>query len=756
MLHRTMPLLPRTPALLSFLSRLRLRVRLLLPGQVPRADLVFALRTTAASFIALYVALLLHLQEPQWAMMTVFIVAQPFAGMTLAKGLFRVVGTVTGAGATVAIGALLGHSPALLLGALALWVAVCTFVSGLLRNPVAYGAVLSGYTALLVALPAVTHPHQMQEIAAARCIEIVLGIACAGLTSRLVLPQRIRPVLLRRLRTCLRDLAGYAALVLEGGTIPDGLYRQLVEDSQALAGLRAYAVIEAPGLAEHRQVRRILGELLSAMSAARLLHDHVRPETDGLDAVLRQVCAALRRIAVTPQDDLSLHLADPAGIAEALGQAANAVSVRQASLHGGMEAQLHLAAVLAVLSDLLEAIGRAVLDYAALVSMPERTEGAQRPRSYWAARQGVTLNGTIPNGTTRDGTTRDGTTRDGTTRDGTTSNGAGFAVHRDVGMSARNAVRAAVATGVLAAAWVLTNWPEGIATVVIVAAVTGLFATLPDPIPAVRAFMKGTLWSVLPAFVCGQVLLPFLIPHGTLWLLPVMGVVLVPAALVMAQPRNSVAATAFSIFFVALIGPHASAPSMPIEFASGAAAALLGQALSVLVFRFVMPPNRRRNMQRLTRAMRDGVASLCSAASPPARLVFESQAYDRVNQLLPHLPDTQAVAAITLRGSLALMTLGLEVLRLREPRALRHLTTSARVRVDGVLAGLAALLWRRDGKGHPDWLASAARSAATSLAGPDASPPTIRAAVSLLVIAAILEDHHGFLVCDADAIQPGS
>ncbi|MDR3535170.1 MAG: FUSC family protein [Acetobacteraceae bacterium] len=705
-----MPLLSKILPLPRLISGLRVRIRPFLPGQVPRSDIVFALRTTAASFIALYIALALHLEEPQWAMMTVFIVAQPFAGMTLAKGLFRVVGTVAGAVATVAIGALLGAVPALMLSALVVWIALCTFVSGLLRAPVAYGAVLSGYTALLIALPAVAHPSLIREIADARCIEILVGIVCAGLTSRLVLPQRVRPVLLRRLRTCLRDLAGYAATILDGGSVPDTLYRQLVEDSQALAGLRTYARIEAPAKTDYREVRRALGELLSALSAARMLHDHVRPGTDGLDALLRQASAVLRRIATASPDDPIPDTPDP-DIARALGQAASAVIAREAALHGGSEQRLHEAAVLAVLSELLDAVGRAQLAYAALV--------ADQPRTGEPGRSARTR--------------------------------AGFAVHRDVPSAARNAVRAAVSTAVLAAAWVLTNWPEGIATVVIVAAVTGLFATLPNPIPSARAFMRGTLWAVVPAFICGQLLLPVLLPHGAAWLVPVMAPALLPAALGMAQPRISLASTAFAIFYVALIGPHASAPLMPLEFAGGAAAALLGQALSILVFRFVLPPSGRRSIRQLTRAMRDGVATLCTTSTPPARLVFESQAYDRVAQLLPHLPDTQLAAATTLRGSLALLRLGLEVLQLRDPRLLEGLPAATRRRVEGVLAGLAILLGRRDDAGHPERLAEAARSTALAIAGTDASPTLIRAAASLRLIAAVLQDHRGFL---SPAVRP--
>ncbi len=45
-----------------------------------RSDWIFALRTVSAGLIALLTAYALKLDHPQWAMMTVFIVAQPVAG----------------------------------------------------------------------------------------------------------------------------------------------------------------------------------------------------------------------------------------------------------------------------------------------------------------------------------------------------------------------------------------------------------------------------------------------------------------------------------------------------------------------------------------------------------------------------------------------------------------------------------------------------------------------------------------------------
>src|SRR5438270_516411 len=118
--------------------------RLAMPSQ---ADWIFALRTAATGLLALFAASMLRLEQPQWAMMTVFIVSQPVAGMVLAKGFFRLAGTLLGALAAIGIATAAGDAPWLFVALLALWIALCTFVSSMLRNPESYGAALAGYTA---------------------------------------------------------------------------------------------------------------------------------------------------------------------------------------------------------------------------------------------------------------------------------------------------------------------------------------------------------------------------------------------------------------------------------------------------------------------------------------------------------------------------------------------------------------------------------------------------------------------------------
>src|SRR5690242_2558930 len=158
---------------------------------VRAADLVFSLKTFVAAMLALVVALWLDLPRPYWAMATVYITSQPLAGATSSKALYRVLGTLVGATASVAIIPTFVNSPELLSLVIALWVGGCLYLSLLDRTPRSYLFMLSGYTLALIGFPAVTDPAGIFDLAVARSEEITLGIICATLVSTLVLPRSV-------------------------------------------------------------------------------------------------------------------------------------------------------------------------------------------------------------------------------------------------------------------------------------------------------------------------------------------------------------------------------------------------------------------------------------------------------------------------------------------------------------------------------------------------------------------------------------
>ena len=71
--------------------------------------------------------------------------------------------------------------PALLIAGLALWVGACTWIGNLQRGLIAYGTVLVGYSASMVALLDPAHPDRVLQLGADRLATLLTGVVVATL-----------------------------------------------------------------------------------------------------------------------------------------------------------------------------------------------------------------------------------------------------------------------------------------------------------------------------------------------------------------------------------------------------------------------------------------------------------------------------------------------------------------------------------------------------------------------------------------------
>ncbi|MCA0030631.1 FUSC family protein [Mesorhizobium sp. B263B2A] len=669
--------------------------------QPTRSDWIFALRTVSAGLIALLAAYALKLDHPQWAMMTVFIVAQPVAGMVLAKGFYRLLGTLVGGVAAIGITTAFGTGPWVLVTVLAVWIGICTFVSSLLRNPEAYGAALAGYTAMIIGLPAFGQPHLVVDLAVARCAEIVIGIVCAGLTSRLILPKLASDAIISRLKRCIIDLATYAGGAFSGGdpATLSGLHRKLVADTQTLGEMRAYARLEAPSFAPRAHpVRRTIGQLLSALSAARALHSHAAPKNAALIPVRSELQLLVGELATKPGalDDTAPWVARLDAISAKARQMPDA-PVDQEDDKVGTITRLTIAA------DFAEALKQVL-------------------RGLDALRAPVTR------------------------RPGPASQQPALVVHRDYPGAARNAVRAAFATLLVAAFWLTTKWSEAAGTVILVAVVSSLFAARPDPVQVSWGFFKGTLLALPFAFLVGQIALPALPGFG--WFVLFVVPILVPTALGMANPRYVGVATAFAINFLAFLSPHQAMTYDPGPFFAGSASVLVGILLAIGVFLIVLPADPWLAANRIVRAMREDLARLCLHERVPRRSAFESLAYDRINQLMPLVQNSGRKGEAVLGGGVVAVTVGLEILRLRATSQNHAIAPETALSIANFLRGLAReLLFRAPGDPQTATIA-VARQYAAGIAQKNATGDMLQIAASLRIIAAAMEDFPEFFARD--------
>src|SRR5882762_7169650 len=177
--------------------------------------LTFAVKTFAASLLALYIAFWAGLDDPRWSFLTAFVVSQPDSGLVLAKSFYRILGTIAGLLVSIALVFGLAQYGELFVAALAVWICFCNFAARAVRNFASYGFQLAGYTVAIIGIPAALEPTGAYPLVVARCTEILLGIACAALVSRLVLVRELSPKLVELVRTLTHRADGFASVLLD-------------------------------------------------------------------------------------------------------------------------------------------------------------------------------------------------------------------------------------------------------------------------------------------------------------------------------------------------------------------------------------------------------------------------------------------------------------------------------------------------------------------------------------------------------------
>lgn len=105
--------------------------------------------------LSLWLAFVLQLDSPYWAMSSAAVVSFPTVGGVISKSLGRVAGSLMGAMAAVVITGLGISNPWLFSFLIALWLGLCTYISNHYQNNVSYAFALGGYTAAIIAFSCV-------------------------------------------------------------------------------------------------------------------------------------------------------------------------------------------------------------------------------------------------------------------------------------------------------------------------------------------------------------------------------------------------------------------------------------------------------------------------------------------------------------------------------------------------------------------------------------------------------------------------
>ncbi|UAK23097.1 FUSC family protein [Sphingomonas nostoxanthinifaciens] len=562
-------------------------------GRNRLVDAFFSLKTLAAAFLAYYISLRIGLERPYWSVITCYIVAQPLAGALLSKGLFRLIGTVIGAGMAVVLVPNLVNTPELLSMALAVWLGTCTYVAALDRTPRSYISLLAGYSAVIVGFPSVDTPGEIFIVALSRVQEIGIGIVCVSLVHALLFPRPVWRQVRDRLDLILADAEAWSLDALATPAAPDAVLwrdrRRLANDLHDLHLLSVHlpydmasTVIEPASL---RSVEMQLGRLLPLASAVEDRIEALRQEdayTSPLTDLIEDVRDWVAREA--PGDGLPLI------------ERACALEPTLDAPEGW--AQLVRLSLLDRLADLIET---------------HATVRQLRNRLVRGASSGSPTASIRP--------------RDAARR----------VLHRDHWMALRAAATTSLTVIAGCTFWIVTAWPDGATAVVSAAIICALFSHLDAPLRAARRVFHGTIGAAIVAGLCAFVLMPRATDFVILCL--VLSPFLFLLGWLLARPNRAPYGIGAVLAFPGLAGLNATYGSMFATFANQAIAQVLGSLVACLMLGAVRATGAEGTARRLARAGWRELARKTETRSEPDTPAWISRTLDRMVLLSPHLAN---------------------------------------------------------------------------------------------------------------------
>jgi uncharacterized membrane protein YccC len=581
---------------------------------------IFAAKTTASALIALLVSFTFNLDEPYWALLTVFIVSQPQqSGQVLAKSFYRIIGILIGAGVALLFVALFAQERVPFLGALALWVGLCTFGFKYARKFTAYSFALSGYTAVIVGIPGALDAGNAFYIATARVTELSLGIIVAATVNHVVPANAAAASLRQAIADARKGLADYAiALFGAGDAAP--LRAKLLSQTIAIENLRAAAMFEDRDIRDRGNALRLLDAALIRVIGAALL-------------LARQLDAFGRAEAST-----EARLDDAIAEVTAAIKAWRAVAIDATAFSRILlRARARLPIVWQLCRDLSPPDEEVIRQIALIARLREFFAAL----SAYAEAYEIFVSGKRP-----------------------APRGIGF-THADDPLGALwTGLRAALAVSFVSGFWILANWPHGSTAVTLVAGAAARLASLGPAVPIAVAGTSIFSISTIPALVIIEILLP--LTSGFEMFALLVAPMLFSCALLMAHKRTHLIGF-FSAQLFASAGLFQNQMAYdPVGLVNTAIAAVVADAVAMVLWAIVAPTTPEAAHRRFVRAVRKAltrVAPPCPRARPAE---FETAMSEALDDLRRHLRPDRPECIAAFEAGIALLSAGRELIRVRE------------------------------------------------------------------------------------------
>ncbi|QDH16250.1 FUSC family protein [Swingsia samuiensis] len=627
------------------------------------SSLTFSLRTTIAACIALCIAFWMELDSPAWAAMTVWAVAQATRGESQSKAKWRMIGTLIGAAASIPLMAAAPQAPWLFFPMIAIWVGICSGLATFVSNFRSYALVLAGYTCSIICMDSIPNPDNVFFTAMARSTYILLGVVCEaimGLIFATSQERQARAQLKQKLES---------ALILVTGTI-----RSILSEERGILNTARKQFDTILNLNDQIEFAEV------EMGPHGHEGDHARAALSSVSALLSRGLGMAMRLHILDQDHPNFTQA-----AEEISSFLKNFPQRLSTADrvSDLLAELqHLRDICLLYSAPPRSTDTSDVDTSLLETNPlnlEDTDNKQYTPELSERVLFVTLAELL-------GDLETAIKEYEASTHTIPKDHFHFRreTHRDFRDALNNGVRVMGAVIVSALIYEVTAWPNGLGFIAITSLICGLFATKENPVLGTISFLQGAIAAYFAAWFIVFVCMPRVDTFETLMIF--LGPAMFIGGLAKGNPSTAGAAAAYSLLFPAMLGLQNHHIMNEIAFFNSNMATVSAAILSVIIFRTILPFNPSNERLRLRRAMLSDLRALADPHHVPEINVWIGRNTERFARIIRHAGPTPApLIEAYILGTLASLTLGLNIIRLRALIDREYLPESGRRPIQLVL-----------------------------------------------------------------------
>lgn len=602
------------------------RSRLPLIGKQEAARYLFIVRVLLAAGLSLWISMRLHMEQPSTALNTALVVMNMGSGNVLSKSVYRILGTFAGGFVAVLLYVAFPQDRLFIFFGLAFWVTICTAGSATQRNNQSYCFILAGYTACLIAMPAINNPDTILMTALLRVAEVFIGLLCCTLVGESLLPSTVSNTLQTAVKGRFTLFDEFVSRTLSRKIDQEDVEsKQLgfLRDVATLDSYGAFALYEAGSGAHKSRLRLFNSGFMTVSTSYYSLYNFIgyMPETSKVRPIFEHFCEQLAEVltpggkrASTPEEvresayNLSLFQ-------KRIRQEAYDV-FREKKLEG-MEREL-LAIGLRLLKRFCGDMRAYFMHYAALDS-PRPNRRVQR---YF------------------------------------------FHPSVDTGIAVVTGLRVALCVLLMAAFWYGAALQDISTPLVFACSMAAFQAGSPNPVRSLSYFIVGASCGFFMGLVFYLWVLPNTLYFATYWAaaMPFLGV----GVYLISTTKYAGSGRAYCFMFGSLANPGLTFNIDPAQVVINGFYGLMGTSLALILVTMLLPPGGRWWKHRMKQGLYRKMLLACTRDPGKSLISFETGLRDVLLQYTANSGPSTAEKKAMFKRVLVFGGLGRTVLELRD------------------------------------------------------------------------------------------